>query len=40
MIKWCPIMGNVIHITEEQIAELDELSYEDILNEIFEGCPR
>lgn len=40
MIKWCPIMGNVIHLTDSDIAELDELTYEDLLKEMTEGSPK
>lgn len=40
MNKWSPLLGNIIYISEAEIAELDELSYEDILSELVEGCPK
>lgn len=40
MIKWCPVMGNVIHLSDSDIAELDKCTYEDLLKELTEGSPK
>lgn len=40
MLEWCPVQGDIVVLTDEYIAKLDNITYEDLLAEILEGCPQ